>query len=52
MQKVLEADFARIPALLGAAAGSEATAQLVAASPAVPVAPPEQVGPAVQLGLF
>jgi len=54
MQKVLEADFARIPQLLGAAAGPEGAAQVAAAPPAAPAAAPprEQVGPAVQLGLF
>ncbi len=49
MQKVLEADFARIPELLGRASGSEPQAL----SPvAAAVAPPPVEAPAVQLGLF
>jgi hypothetical protein len=48
MQKVLEADFARIPELLGSAAASPPPPRPVAAPPA----PAEPVGPAVQLGLF
>ena len=50
MQQVLEADFARIPELLGTAAAQPAP------PPPRPVAAPpppaEPVGPAVQLGLF
>jgi uracil-DNA glycosylase len=45
MQKVLEADFARIPELLGTPARSEPAL-------AEPVEPVAVAGPAVQLGLF
>ncbi len=49
MQKVLEADFARIPELLGRACGSEPQAPPPVAAA---VAPPPVEAPAVQLGLF
>jgi hypothetical protein len=50
MQKVLEADFARIPQLLGAAPAAQPAPPVPA--PASLAAAAEPVGPAVQLGLF